>query len=480
MTAADDISHFTSQPTIVLTILFGLLIGLGSYGSASSGPLSSPFGQGPGSDFGLTGTATVSRFISINETFVLKHLAVDPGGRVYVGAVNRLYELDSNLRLIATVPTGPKYDNPNCHARGCGSDSDSNKVLTNNVNKVLLVDTSSRTLISCGSVAQGACHKYNLTNITLLPEFAPHAVAANDENSSTFAFIGPAKYNMWAVSNVLYVGTTFTNNGDYRHDVPAISSRNLYNFEYAEYSFAKQSMLRIDVKYRDHFLVKYVYGFNASDYAYFVIVQKQSYLHGFEEQGYVSRLARTCITDANYDSYTEVTLQCTGNGNVNYNLVQDAKIIPAREDLAKSLGIAKGDLVLVGVFAQSKGITNDPQPASAICMYSLRDIEAKFTENIHMCFNGSVENRNMDYISGPILDGKCYEPGVSLNFLFTFPRSIYFFFFSVKYHALYRRNSHIRIPSWYTCMYAPFSKVTRLHISSREYLFVEQTKQPRL
>lgn len=392
---------------------------MGSLGLGGGGPNSNP-SSSSGDFIGLTGTgtATLSRFSTINETFILKHLAVDPlGGRVYVGAVNRLYELDSNLRLIATVPTGPKYDNPNCHARGCGSESDSSspssKQLTNNVNKVLLVDTSSRTLVSCGSVAQGACHKYNLTNITLLPEFAPHAVAANDENSSTFAFIGPAKYNMWAVSNVLYVGTTFTNNGDYRHDVPAISSRNLYNFEYAEYSFAKQSMLRIDVKYRDHFLVKYVYGFNASDYAYFVIVQKQSYLHGFEEQGYVSRLARTCITDANYDSYTEVTLQCTGNGNVNYNLVQDSKIIPAKEDLAKSLGIAKGDLVLVGVFAQSKGITNEPQGDSAICMYSLRDIEAKFTENIHMCFNGSVENRNMDYISGPILDGKCYEPGVS-------------------------------------------------------------------
>jgi plexin A len=297
-------------------------------------------------------------------------------------------------------------------------------VITSNVNKVLLVDTSSRTLISCGSVSQGACHKYNLTNITLPPEFATHAVAANDEQSSTFAFVGPAKYNAWATQNVLYVGTTFTNNGDYRHDVPAISSRNLYNFDYAEYSFAKQSMLRIDVKYRDHFLVKYVYGFNASDYAYFMIVQKQSYLHGFEEQGYVSRLARTCITDANYDSYTEVTLQCNGNGNANFNLVQDAKIIPAREDLARSLGIKKGDLVLVAVFAQSKGITNEPQTDSAICIYSMQDIEAKFTENIHMCFNGSVENRNMDYISGPILDGKCYEPGVSYQFLNIYLQSI--------------------------------------------------------
>jgi plexin A len=404
----------------LLTFL-GLLITL-----ASSGPPSSssdvPGAGGGGGGVGGGGTlidnsALIAQFVTLNETFGLKHMAIDPlSGRVYVGSVNRLYELDTNLRLEETVPTGPKLDNPNCHATGCGLETDANEIsLTNNVNKVLLVDSSSRTLISCGSVAQGACHKYNLTNITLPPEFAPHAVAANDEVSSTFAFIGPAKYNMWATHNVLYVGTTFTHKGgDYRHDVPAISSRNLYNFDYAEYSFAKQSMLLIDVKYRDHFLVKYVYGFNASDYAYFMIVQKQSYLHGFEEQGYVSRLARTCITDANYDSYTEVTLQCTGgaNGNVNFNLVQDAKIIPAKDDLARSLGVNKGELVLVAVFAQSKGITNEPQSESAVCVYSMREIEAKFTENIHMCFNGSVENRNMDYISGPILDGKCYEPGV--------------------------------------------------------------------
>ena len=56
------------------------------------------------------------------------------------------------------------------------------------------------------------------------------------------------------------MGTTFTNLGDYRHDVPAISSRELNNLEYAEWSISKQSLLRIDVKYRDYFLVNYVHG----------------------------------------------------------------------------------------------------------------------------------------------------------------------------------------------------------------------------
>lgn len=364
---------------------------------------------------------------SENDSHVLRftHLVVDRStGRVYVGAVNRLFQLDAGLRVEETAVTGPLKDSPECHASGCDSLA-IQTTLMDNVNKVLVIDPESRTLIACGSLKQGACEKYRMANISLQPEFIPISIAANDELASTYAFIGPEHYNPWGRSNVLYVGTTYTNNGEYRDDVPAISSRKLYDFQYAELSFSKQSIVRIDVKYRDHFLVKYVYGFNASEFAYFVIVQKQSPLPGQEELGYVSRLARTCINDANYDSYTEVTLQClvkdpaSPGSVVNYNLIQDAKVTEAGAELAMSLGIRTSDPVLVGVFGPSRGITNEPQPRSAVCVYSLQDIEAKFNENIHMCFNGSIKYRNMDYISGLILDGKCPMAGVSYQKVFS-------------------------------------------------------------
>ena len=109
-------------------------------------------------------------------------------------------------------------------------------------------------------------------------------------------------YNISSLSDVLYVGTTFTDHGDYRHDVPALSSRfilfpplphpnsqplsnlsharNLYDLNFAEFSFSKQSLLRIDIKYRDHFLVDYIHGFNSSTHVYFVTVQRKNYLPG--------------------------------------------------------------------------------------------------------------------------------------------------------------------------------------------------------
>lgn len=289
---------------------------------------------------------------------------------------------------------------------------------------MLLLDSESGMVIACGSLSQGACEKYSLGNVSAPSEFVPVSIAANDEHSSTYAFIGPEHYNQWGQSNVLYVGTTYTNNGEYRADVPAISSRRLDTLHLAEDTFSKQSLLRIDVKYRDHFLVKYVYGFNYSDFAYFVIVQKQSHLPGQEELGYVTRLARVCINDANYDSYTEVTLQClvkekTGDGKekvVNYNLAQDVKLAGAGEELAASLGVRAGESILAASFSPSRGITNEPQNQSALCTYSMKDVEAKFNENIHMCFNGSVKYRNMAYISGLILNGDCPSAGVSVFF----------------------------------------------------------------
>lgn len=342
------------------------------------------------------------------------HMAVDQKTkRVFVGGTNHILQLDPDLHLEHLMTTGPKNDSPLCHATGC-SDPEIPVSLMDNYNKILLIEPESRTLIACGSLSQGACYKYKLSNISAEADFIPKSIAANDANASTYAYIGPKKYNLWGRSNILYVGTTFTNNGEYRHDVPAIASRDLDSLEIAEYSFSKQSLLSIDVKYRDHFIVQYIYGFNASDYAYFVIVQKQSHLPGQEEQGYVSRLSRTCINDANYDSYTEVTLQCI-DSETKYNLVQDAKIAFAGEELATALGISAGAPVLVAVFRPAKGITNEPQNHSALCLYPLRDIEGKFIENIHMCFNGSVKYRNMGYVSGPILDGKCPNSGSAGN-----------------------------------------------------------------
>lgn len=344
------------------------------------------------------------------------HLAYDKKRSIlYAGATNRILQLNENLSIISQALTGPKDDSPQCHTSGCPDDVETQPI--NNHNKILIVNHIDDTLIACGSIRQGACEIYNLSKFTDKPKFISIPLAANDEYSSTYAFIGPSRYVSWKKDDILYVGTTFTNVGDYRHDVPAISSRKLDDLNYAEFSI-QQSIINIDVKYRDHFLVDYVYGFNSSEYAYFAIVQKKSHLA--EEAGYVTRLARICITDSNYDSYTEVTIQCkVDNSNIDYNILRDAKITMAGQKLSQQLGIKRDDHVLIAVFSPSKEITNQPESKSAMCIYSLKDIEDVFIENIHMCFNGTIKDRNLGYISGTINDGKCPMVG-SLGNIYSF------------------------------------------------------------
>ncbi|XP_055537912.1 plexin-B isoform X2 [Wyeomyia smithii] len=344
------------------------------------------------------------------------HLAYDTRRNIlYAGATNRIYQLDLNLKLIYEAITGPKLDSPQCHAGGCSADENETSE-TNNHNKLLLYNNVGDTLIACGSVHQGACNIYYLSGqFPNSVKYMEVALAANDEFSSTYAFIGPSKYQSWKKEDILYVGTTFTNVGDYRHDVPAIASRKLDDLSYAEFSI-QQSNINIDVKYRDHFIVNYVYGFNSSEYAYFMVVQKKSHLA--DEAGFITRLARICVNDPNYDSYTEVTITCLAEGE-DYNILRDAKIAQAGLKLSQEFGIKKDDYVLLSVFSPSKEISSEPQNNSAMCIFSLVEIEEVFNENIHSCFNGSIKDRNLGYISGTINDGKCPVVG-SIGNIFSF------------------------------------------------------------
>ncbi|CAL1269603.1 unnamed protein product [Larinioides sclopetarius] len=340
----------------------------------------------------------VGSFTTPNETVMFQHVAVDSlSGRVYVGATNWLFQLSSGLELDGAVQTGPVEDNVQCFPKTCPEVS-----LWDNVNKILVVDEVSRRLLVCGSVYQGACQRRELEDIALAEEQKFLPVAANDETSSTVAFIGPARY-MDYPSRVLYVATTNSRLGPYRDTVPAICSRYLESgdklFNIIEKSFSE--ILRVDIssQVRDYYLVNYIYGFHSGDYVYFATLQRRSHLRSMEEGGYISRLARICISDARYDSYVETTLQCLGPDGRDYNLLQDAHIVRAEP----------ADL-LVGVFAASRDHTAQTSGRSAVCVFSLADVEQRFTENIHLCYNGSVPSRDMDYIAGSIQD--CPEPGV--------------------------------------------------------------------
>ena len=89
----------------------------------------------------------------------LQHLVVDKhSALVYVGGVNRLYQLSPELDRQVTVETGPREDSPDCPAVDClGSVV---KRPTDNINKALVIDYTDTRLIACGTLYQGIYYYY--------------------------------------------------------------------------------------------------------------------------------------------------------------------------------------------------------------------------------------------------------------------------------------------------------------------------------
>ncbi|KAF9803702.1 hypothetical protein SFRURICE_012001 [Spodoptera frugiperda] len=325
------------------------------------------------------------------------HLAVDRNtGRVYVGAVNRIYQLSPDLEVAQSIVTGPVND-----SALCTFDCPSNYVKkpTDNVNKALVIDYATSRLITCGSVLQGLCSVRNLNNISHDVREVREPVVANNATASTVAFIAPGPPNP-PMTQVMYVGVTFTGNSPYRSEVPTVSSRSLEDdrlFMIARTAVTTGTRMFVNSLSRERYPINYVYGFNSEGFSYFLTTQ----LRGVGSDTYYSKLVRVCHDDENYYSYTEIPMSCTGEGggNYGYNLVQAAFVGKAGSVLAGELGITAQHDVLFAAFSQSESInTNTPSDLSALCVYSLKAIRRKFMQNIKTCFSGNG-SRGLDFIS---------------------------------------------------------------------------------
>ncbi|GBN74663.1 Plexin A3 [Araneus ventricosus] len=332
------------------------------------------------------------------ETF--NHMTVhDYTERIYIGAVNRIYQLSRDLKQEDVATMGPKDDNPKSPVtKVC---LDELKRPTDYYNKALLVDYSQSKLIVCGSLFQGTCTVHDLNQVSNYETPASESVVANTATASTVAFIAPGPKNL-PRTHVLYVGVSYTGNGPFSSDVPAVSSRSLdpsNTFVIAHSGVTTGTKISLNSMFREIYPITYVYGFSSKGFSYFVTVQKMS---TDLPRPFISKLVRVCQRDVQYYSYTEVPLVCrTSPDGIDYNLVQAAYVGKPGSELAKSLGISAQESVLFAVFAKSKDeadIYNKPSPNSALCVYALSAVHRKFTQNIQHCFNGNGE-RGLDFIN---------------------------------------------------------------------------------
>ena len=330
----------------------------------------------------------------------LNHLVVDGTGHVYLGAVNTLYKLSPDLRSLQTVQTGPTQDNVKCVApfsatvTTCGNEA---KMSIQNYNKVLVVDTDNARLLTCGSVQQGTCQFRMLSDISNKRDFnklREQNLAANDATSSTIAFIAPGPPDP-KDTKVIYSATTLTAPFDIRMRVPIIASRKLTGNEYEALTYVHEdtftfrgSFLKMeDEPHFERYNITYVAGFNVGKFNYFLSVQQKVLDANAGTLGeYVTKIIRICEDDNILVSYVEIPLECG-----KYSLLQAASVSSPGNTLATQMGITVNEKILVAAFAEAEQPTSSTPKkpySTGICVYSFKEINERFVENIQNCFRG--------------------------------------------------------------------------------------------
>uniref|UniRef100_A0A3Q2EE70 Plexin-B1 n=1 Tax=Cyprinodon variegatus TaxID=28743 RepID=A0A3Q2EE70_CYPVA len=310
-------------------------------------------------------------FMGNNTAF--EHLALHPDpqvGWVYIGARDRLFQLNPLLQLRVQDDTGPVTDSPECLPPVTESNCPQARG-TSNHNKLLLVDPFSRELITCGSVNQGICQKRNLTSINqvLFSTERPvdtQYVAANHPNVSTVGLVVRPHPDR---QPLLFVGRGYTSSH------PPISTRNLAQepiFSYEE--TAKLAVAGRLSEYDHHFVASFAHR----HHVYFFFYRRDLKSQSREYRTYVSRV---CLDDQAYYSYVEVPLTCRSRAGKNYNLLQAVKL-----GFSKSAATSEASEILLGVF--STHLTSSPRPSedSALCIFNLQDVDRRINSTRDLCY----------------------------------------------------------------------------------------------
>ncbi|KAM8754498.1 plexin-B3 isoform 2-T3 [Acanthopagrus schlegelii] len=319
------------------------------------------------------------RWVELNGA-PLSHLVLEPGvGHLYVGGVDHLYQLTSDLEVMSHVRTGPHLDSPDCLPPIVPQDCPS-ATPTHNHNKLLLMEAGQGvqpgSLIVCGSLFQGICDKRSLTNISQLIYQTSNPVdtqyvAANDPRVSTVALVITTENKQegggaGGLMSLMLVGRGYTSKGP--GDIPPITTRRLSPVVPPRRAFSQEEELGKLVvgsysEYNNHFVKAVAYG----NHIYFLFSRRDMW-HKKEYRTYASRL---CVSDRSFYSYVEVPLMCSGG----YNLAQ-----------AAWLGNHSGEPALFVIMAAGQASTPVATGRSALCVYGMAKLDAMLLRAQDVCY----------------------------------------------------------------------------------------------
>uniref|UniRef100_A0A4W4DQR6 Sema domain-containing protein n=1 Tax=Electrophorus electricus TaxID=8005 RepID=A0A4W4DQR6_ELEEL len=345
-------------------------------------------------------------FTSPNETnnFVVDEVS----RRVYLATVNSLYQLNATLVTEVENGTGPVKDSMLCHAPQLPqAPCEHAKTLTDNYNKLLVLDREQKVLVTCGSVYQGFCELRKMDNVSQIAvEFPkPNAtvfpsmlnIVANHPNASTVGLI----FRSQEGTPRLLVGATYTGMGteyfpknhskeDLRFEnTPEIAIRSLNTkdlnrlFTY-DINPSEDNVFKIKQEVKPKNKLSFVHAFTQKSYSYIAINNDAN--TGLKESQPNSILARICLdTDGTRkstsesrkltESYIQMGLKCGANGDI-YNRI--VSVFPAEINVEDRAGV---EPYLFGVFTKANR-------KSALCAFRFADIEETIRQGRRNCSNG--------------------------------------------------------------------------------------------
>ncbi|KAM4676291.1 plexin-B2 isoform 1-T2 [Discoglossus pictus] len=297
-------------------------------------------------------------------------------GTVYIGAVNRLYQLSADLTLQKNVTTGPRLDKTTC-TPPIDETQCPNAQMTPNINKLLLLDVPKKRIVVCGSIFKGICSLRKMEDIET-EEFYDNTrgeksfVASNDERIATVGLITNISQDL---QRVLFVGK-----GNSQYDNGIIISTRLLDgtgdkepFEtYVDSATFKSVSISINIQ-------QFVTAFEDGGYVYFISTRLDKITNGNR-----TLISRMCKYDPQYYSYIEMDLECKDNDN-DYNVCHSVFITtPGKEFVRVMSNTSDEGKFLFGVY--SKPMKNQASESSALCVFSLNEINKKFEANREACY----------------------------------------------------------------------------------------------
>ena len=315
-------------------------------------------------------------------------------GFIYVGARNRLFQLNSNLdEYRSPIVTGPVNNNLVCH---CETNNQ-----TDNLNKLLLIDYQYDRIISCGSVEQGVCELRSKENLNYVLRSLKQSIYKNDQhvaasqNFSTVAFLALVnnEENMYVGSSKTILDDPILHEKSYTtaatYAIRSLLKDNFSKDMFSSFEVSASDTLNfneISMKsnFGNHnFRLNFIDAFATDVTGYFVLTHPSSLSNAANQDAtYISQL---CLDNkrlsVSMSSYLEMPLECTFN-EVHYTRAVAATTAKVGALLQQGLSLnyqTPIDVVFVS-FVQSNG-----SPGSALCMFPLPKIEQRFVKFVRDC-----------------------------------------------------------------------------------------------